>query len=63
MDLEEPDADIDRKAKRTGILGVVIGAELGERYALAWTDVFEDSGRGVSQVVCCCGGEGDVSYP
>ena len=63
MDLEEPDADVDRKAKWTRMLGVVVGAELGERYALAWTDVFEDSGRGVSQVVCCCGGEGDVSYP
>jgi hypothetical protein len=63
LDLEEPDADVDRKAKRTGMLGVVVGTELGERYALAWTDVFEDSGRGVSGVVCCCGSDSGISYP
>jgi hypothetical protein len=62
LNLEEPDADIDRKAKRTRVFGVVVRAEFGERYALAWTDVFEDSGRGVSDVDCC-GSEGDVSYP
>jgi hypothetical protein len=46
------------------VLGVVIGTELGERYALAWTDVFEDPGRGVSEVVYCCGGDDDgISYP
>jgi hypothetical protein len=45
LDLEEPDTDIDRKAKRARMLGVMVGAELGERYALAGTDVFEDSGE------------------
>jgi hypothetical protein len=63
LDLEEPDTDIDRKAKRARMLGVIVGAELGERYALAGTDVFEDSGRSVSEVVCCYGGDGGVSYP
>jgi hypothetical protein len=43
----------------------VVGTELREGYALAWTDVFEDSGKGVSGVVCCCCGGGDsgISYP
>jgi len=48
------------------MLGVMVGAELGERYALAGTDVFEDSGRSVSEVVCCYGGDGGVrtrEYP
>lgn len=62
MDLEQPDTDIDRKTERARVFGVMGGAELGERNALAWTDFFEDSGRVVSDVVCC-GGDGGVSYP
>ena len=41
--MEEPDADIDRKAKWARVLGVMVGTEFGERDALAWTDVLEDS--------------------
>jgi len=63
LDLEEPDADIDRKSEWARVFGVVVGTELGERYALAWTDVFEDSGRGVSGVVCYCGGDNGIAYP
>jgi hypothetical protein len=63
LDLEEPDADVDRKAKRTKMLGVVVGTEFGERYALARTNVFGDSGRGVSGVVCFGGDNGGIPYP
>jgi hypothetical protein len=63
LDLEEPDADVDRKSEWARVFGVMIGTKLGERYALAWTDVFEDSGRGVSEVVCCCSGDVGISYP
>lgn len=43
LDLEEPDGDIDRKAERSVVGGVMIGGEFDERDALTWAELFEDT--------------------
>jgi hypothetical protein len=48
LDLEKPDADIDRKTEGAGVLDVVFGGEFAYSNALTRADLFINAAYGLS---------------